>query len=109
MKYGNRKTIIDGIKFDSKAEAERYKELRIMERAGIITDLKCQPKFQLIPTFVKDGKTFRGITYIADFRYTQDGRTVVEDVKGYKTEVYKLKRKLFEFYYSDLKLEEITK
>ena len=109
MKYGNRKTIVDGIKFDSKAEAERYKELRMMERAGNITDLKCQPKFQLIPTFVKDGKTFRGITYIADFCYTQDGRTVVEDVKGYKTEVYKLKRKLFEYYYSDLKLEEIMK
>lgn len=109
MKYGNRKTIVDGIKFDSKAEAERYKELRMMEQSGVITDLKCQPKFQLIPTFVKDGKTFRGITYIADFSYIQDGRTVVEDVKGYKTEVYKLKRKMFEYYYSDLKLEEIMK
>lgn len=109
MKYGNRKTIVDGIKFDSKAEAERYKELRMMEQSGVIADLKCQPKFQLIPTFVKNGKTFRGINYIADFSYTQDGRTVVEDVKGYKTEVYKLKRKMFEFYYSDLTLEEITK
>lgn len=109
MKYGNIKTVVDGIKFDSKAEAERYAELRLLERAGIISELKLQPKFQLIPTFVKNGKTFRGINYIADFMYTENGRKVVEDVKGCRTEVYKLKRKLFEYYYSDLTLEEITR
>ena len=108
MKYGNRKTVVDGIKFDSKAEAERYRELKLMEQAGIITDLQLQPKFPLIPTFRKNGQTFRGITYIADFAYTENGRKVVEDVKGFKTAVYKLKRKLFEYTYQDISLTEVN-
>lgn len=109
MKYGNRKTVVDGIKFDSKAEAERYRELKLMEQAGIITDLQLQPKFPLIPTFRKNGQTFRGITYIADFAYTENGRKVVEDVKGFKTAVYKLKRKLFEYTYQDISLTEVNR
>ena len=109
MKYGNRKTVVDGIKFDSKAEAERYRELKLMEQAGIITDLQLQPKFPLIPTFRKNGQTFRGITYIADFAYTENGRKVVEDVKVFKTAVYKLKRKLFEYTYQDISLTEVNR
>lgn len=109
MKYGNRKTVIDGVAFDSKAEAERYAELKLLERAGIIRDLQLQPKFPLIPTFRKNGKTFRGITYVADFAYTENGRKVVEDVKGFKTEVYKIKRKLFEYTYRDITLTEVQR
>lgn len=109
MKYGNRKTVIDGVTFDSKAEAERYEELKLLERAGIIRDLQLQPKFTLIPTFRKNGKTFRGITYVADFSYIENGQKIVEDVKGFKTDVYKIKRKLFEYTYRDITLTEVQR
>ena len=66
-KYRNRKTIHDGITFDSKGEANRYCELKILERAGEISDLTLQPKFTLQESFKKNGKTHRAITYIADF------------------------------------------
>jgi len=69
-KYRNIKTTVDGIRFDSKREAERYSELKLLERAGIITDLKLQPKFELIPKH--NGN--RALTYIADFSYTEAGR-----------------------------------
>ena len=101
-KYHNKKVEVDGIKFDSKAEARRYQELRLLERAGKIKDLKCQPHFLLQDKFTYKGKTERKVEYIADFsyqEYTDDTkqlvRNVVEDVKGVKTEAYKLKRKWF--------------
>ncbi|MCA0455688.1 MAG: DUF1064 domain-containing protein [Chloroflexi bacterium] len=95
-KYGNRKTTVNGITFDSKAEAARYQELRLLEQAGAISGLTLQPKWQLLPSFKHDGKTERAISYIADFKYMdEDGQWVVEDVKGTRTEAYKIKRKLF--------------
>lgn len=96
-KYGNRKTVVDGIKFDSKVEAERYKELRLMEKAGEIRDLVLQPKFLLQDKFKHKGKTERAVKYIADFKYFDvlRGVYVVEDVKGVETEAFKIKRKLF--------------
>lgn len=94
-KYSAQKTTIDGITFDSKKEAERYAELCLWERSGIISDLVLQPEFVLQPGFVYHGKKERAIKYIADFQYMQDGKTIVEDVKGKKTDVYKLKRKMF--------------
>ncbi len=83
-KYGNRKTVIDGIKFDSKAEAERYKESRLMERAKLIKNLDLQPEFLLQDKFKYNGKTERAVKYIADFKYfdVAKGVYVVEDVKG---------------------------
>lgn len=102
-KYRNRKTIIDGIKFDSKAEARRYVELKLMQDAGHIKDLRLQPKFTLQESYKNNkGKTVRAITYIADFTYFQDGKNVVEDVKGVETKEFKLKKKLFENKYKEI-------
>jgi hypothetical protein len=111
MKYGNKKVIVEGIKFDSKLEAGRYQELRILEWAGEITDLRLQQEFELIPSFRKNGKTYRKTVYKADFTYfdNRTGKNVVEDTKGYRTTVYKLKKKLFEYRYPDLTIKEVTK
>ena len=96
-KYGNRKTIVYGIAFDSRREARRYVELSLLQRAGEIRDLKLQEKFELIPA-VKDerGKVVeRAAYYIADFVYIdKNGQQVVEDAKGARTREYILKRKL---------------
>lgn len=86
---------MNGIRFDSKREANRWAELRILERAGKIQKLKRQVKYLLIPSQYRDGKCIeREATYIADFVYIKDGRLVVEDCKGFRTPEYKLKRKL---------------
>lgn len=96
-KYNNKKVIIDNITFDSKKEARRYKELKLMEKAGLITNLALQPKFLLQDKFKYRNKTYRKIEYIADFSYIrkEDDILVIEDVKGLKTDVYRLKEKLF--------------
>ena len=95
-KYGNRKTTIDGITFDSKREAARYRQLKALEQAGEIADLELQPRFVLLDTFTDShGKRHQAITYVADFQYTEGGRIVVEDAKGVETAVFKIKRKLF--------------
>ena len=92
-KYGNHRTVIDGIRFDSKREAERWCELRLLERAGEIKELQRQVSFELIPA-QKNGKV-KSVKYVADFTYeTRYGKYVVEDAKGVKTEVYKIKKKL---------------
>lgn len=108
-KYHSKKITIDGITFDSKAEAQRYCELKMLERAGKIKDLLLQHKFELQPSFKKNGKTIRAITYVADFVYfdLERMRNVVEDVKGFKTKEYQLKKKLFEYKYPDLTIVEI--
>lgn len=106
-KYNNRKTIIDNIKFDSNAEATRYQFLKILLKTGKIEDLELQPKFLLQPSFKKNGKTIRAINYIADFKYIQDKKIVIEDVKGMETKEFKIKKKLFEYKYPDLELRLI--
>lgn len=96
-KFRSRKTVIDNITFDSKAEGRRYCDLKIMERAGLIRDLELQPGFELLPSFRdKTGTLHRAIKYIADFRYTEvaTGLLIVEDVKGMETREFKIKRKL---------------
>lgn len=100
-KYHAEKTEVDGIIFDSRKEAKRYAELKQMEQAGAINNLKLQPRFLLQEPFMCDGKKERKIEYVADFQYDLGGKTIVEDVKGEKTQVYKLKRKLFLFRYGD--------
>ena len=108
-KYHNKKVKIDNITFDSKLEATRYTELKLLERNGIIKDLQLQPSYELIPTFKKDNKTYKKTSYKADFSYFDNelGKTIIEDTKGFKTDVYTLKKKLFEYQYKDLTIREI--
>lgn len=113
-KYNARKTTVDGIVFASKKEAQRYAVLKVLQKSGVISDLRMQVPFVLIPEqrepeeWVpykkpvngkagrwKPGKTIeRPCVYVADFVYQQDGQTVVEDVKGRRTREYIVKRKL---------------
>ncbi len=108
-KYRSTKAMIDGIVFDSIREGNRYRELKLLEKAGKIKDLSLQHKFELQPSFKKNGTTFRKITYIADFVYFDLERMaiVVEDVKGFRTKEYLLKKKLFEFKFPELTITEI--
>jgi hypothetical protein len=90
-KYGARKVKApDGQVFDSVLEFHRWGMLRLLERAGRISDLKRQVSFELIPK--QDGE--RACNYVADFTYMEDGKLVVEDCKGFRTPEYRLKRKL---------------
>lgn len=89
-KYGNRKTVVDGLTFDSVKEARRWSQLRLLERAGAISGLERQVAYEVIPKC--DGE--RAAVYIVDFRYKEGDRLVCEDVKGVKTDAYRLKRKL---------------
>jgi hypothetical protein len=89
-KYGAKKTVVDGITFDSQAEATRYGVLKIVQASGLITDLRLQVPYQIT---VNGKKVCR---YVADFVYSENGKEVVEDVKGMKTPVYNLKKKLME-------------
>lgn len=94
-KYHNRKVTRDGETFDSVKEYRRFCELRLLERAGAVTDLRRQVKFELIPAQRIDGKVVeRACGYVADFVYMENGRQVVEDTKGMRTQEYRLKRKL---------------
>lgn len=93
-KYRNEKTVVNGITFDSKKEADRYRDLKLLVAAGQIGGLQLQPVFPIVVNGVKICE------YRADFSY-QDagGATVVEDCKGMRTPVYKLKKKLVEAQY----------
>ena len=96
-KYHARKTVVDGIEFDSSREAKRYTKLRDMEEAGKIQGLRLQVPFEILPSFECDGVKYRGMSYIADFVYYSNGRQVVEDCKGFKTPEYKMKKKLMAY------------
>ena len=108
-KYNNVKTVVDGITFDSQKEAKRYNDLKILQRLGHIRNLVLQPRYELQPSFKKGKTYYRKIEYVADFQYfdTHLNKIVVEDVKGMKTDVYKLKKKMFEYQYPDLELKEV--
>lgn len=96
-KYHAKKTVVDGITFDSKREADRYLVLKSMEEDGAIEDLRRQVRYELMPAFDVDGSHYRPVFYVADFVYVdkETGKEVVEDVKGMRTDVYRLKSKLF--------------
>lgn len=104
-KYHARKTVIDGIQFDSAKEAKRFTKLRALEEAGKIKGLRLQVPFELLPSFECDGVKYRGMKYIADFVYVRDGALVVEDCKGVKTPEYKMKKKLMA-YVNHVNIEE---
>jgi len=107
-KYNAKPVEFEGFKFDSKKELKRYQELKMLEKAGKIKDLELQPVFLIQEGFYYRGKAIRQITYRADFEYIdENGNRVVEDVKGFKTDVYKLKKKLFLKKYPDVIFKEI--
>lgn len=107
-KYGNKKTVVDGIMFDSMREASRYRELKLLEKAGKITELQLQVEFVLAPGVQYAGKRpTPPLRYIADFVYFEvvqapkeiapTGKIywhTVEDAKGMRTQVYKIKKHL---------------
>lgn len=105
-KYHAKKTEIDGIVFDSKAEANYYLVLKEKQDKGEISQLELQPKYELIPAFEKNGKKYRKTEYRADFKYFDETlkKWIVTDVKGMETDVFKLKHKLFEY----MNEEELT-
>ena len=124
-KYGNRKAVVDGISFDSKKEAQRYTELKTLEKAGKITGLQLQREFELIPAQrehtneiyekgpkkgrFKPGKLLEcKCSYVADFVYwdLENNCMVVEDAKGMRTKEYIIKRKLMLYKYG-IKIKEV--
>lgn len=111
-KFNAKKITIDGKTFDSKKEASRYSELKLLEKAGQIADLDTQVTFCLIPKQVDDnGRVVeRTCTYKADFVYTENGKRVVEDVKGYKRsnayQLFAIKRKLMLLNYG-IRIKEV--
>lgn len=119
-KYHSRKIVVGGETFDSQKEFRRFHQLRLLECAGRIENLKRQVKYELIPAqyaMLPDRKgklrrscVERSVTYIADFVYSEDGETVVEDVKGYKGgqayAVFTIKRKLM-LHIHGVKVKEI--
>ncbi|ASB52578.1 DUF1064 domain-containing protein [Bacillus velezensis] len=99
-KYGARKTQVDGITFDSRAEAKYYEQLKWYKAFKQIKDFKLQPRFLLQEAFKKNGKTFRKIEYIADFEvHNLDGSIEIIDIKGVETKEFAIKRKLYERLY----------
>lgn len=105
-KYGARKTEYKGVVYDSKWEATRAYQLDMLQRAGKIKDLECQKRFVLLDGYVNNkGEKIRPVSYIADFVYTnvKTGVKYVEDTKSpaTKTEVYRVKKKMFEYKYQD--------
>ena len=106
-KYHAQKTSVGGKTYDSKKEANRAMQLQYMEKAGLIHDLQEQVRFILQDGFVNnEKKTIRPIYYFADFCYEKNGIKIVEDTKGVKTEVYKIKKKLFQYKYPEYKFIE---
>ena len=125
-KYSNRKITRDGMTFDSLKEYRRFRELHLLEQAGEVTDLKRQVEFELIPAQYEEvptGECYKrgerkgepkmkrvclelSVKYIADFVYKRNGKTIVEDTKGFKTKDYILKRKML-LYLHGIKINEI--
>ena len=94
-KYRSKKITADGLTFDSRKEYFRWHELSLLQKAGVVSGLQRQVRYELIPSQRIDGKVVeRPVHYVADFVYQQDGQTIVEDTKGFKTKDYILKRKL---------------
>ena len=109
MKYGNKKTEYDGHKFDSLAERDRYIQLKALEEQGVIQALRLQFPFLIIRGGRwANGRKYPPTKYIADFVYELDGEIIVEDVKGYKTHDYTLKKKLMMERYG-IEIREVKK
>lgn len=107
-KYRNKKIVCDDIKFDSKKEANYYLKLKMLQKTGVIKNLELQKEFILQPSFKLNNKTYRKIAYKADFSYVtdDDDKLHVVDVKGFKTDVYLLKKKMLAYKYG-IEIEEV--
>lgn len=106
-KYGSRKITVDGITFDSRKEYFRWHELSLLAKAGVVSELQRQVKFELIPSQKVDGKVVeRPVHYVADFVYQENGQKIVEDTKGVKTKDYIIKRKLM-LYIHGIRIREV--
>lgn len=109
-KYNAKKTVYDGIKFDSKVEMEYYIHLLNLKNKGIIDKIILQPRYELLEKFTKGTRNYRKMEYVADFEiHFSNGIVIVVDIKGLPTEVAKLKRKLFDYKYRNIKLYWIKK
>lgn len=109
-KYGNRVVIVDGERFDSAGEYARWRELRLLERAGELTDLRRQVPYELVPALHRPGhRTEPALRYVADFVYQEGDRMIAEDFKGYDGEsTWRLKRRLFLWLHPDVELRITT-
>lgn len=108
-KYGAKKTVVDGIKFDSRAEARRFETLKLMQKAGMISDLKRQVVYTLLPgvKYSGDARAKPALRYVADFTYVEGGQLVVDDTKGVITEGFRIKRHLMKHIHNiDLRLSK---
>lgn len=109
-KYNNKKTVVDDIVFDSRDESLYYEALKNMKEKGLIKDFELQPKYLLQEGFVKNGKKYRAITYIADFKVINNNNSFyVVDIKGMLTTEFKIKMKLFNYKYPDIELKLISR
>ena len=106
-KYNSRRVSIDGYAFDSIRESQRYGELKLMEKAGEIVHLEVHPKIELQPAFIYREKQIRAIKYEADFRYFSyiDGVVIYEDLKGYETQMFRLKWKMLLYQFKNSPIE----
>lgn len=105
-KYNSKKIVIDGYTFDSKDEGKYYEMLKDLKAKGKILNFELQPVFILQDRFKKNNRTYRNITYRADFRvYVNEKINYIVDVKGMLTEAFKLKLKLFQYKYPDIELK----
>lgn len=107
-KYNAKPTTVNGVRYDSKSESGRFRQLELLQQAGVISNLKLKPIYELQPSFVDNtGKRQRAVNYEADASYTENGREVVEDVKGFETAAFKIKRKMFLYHYPQYELRII--
>ena len=95
-KYHAKPTVVDGIRFDSKREAARYAELKLLEQAGEIQHLKAHPRYEIVEGYFIGEEWVRPVYYEGDFEYFDGDHFVTEDVKGVETAVFRLKKKLFQ-------------
>ena len=105
-KYNARKSYEDGYTFDSQAEGRRYRELRMLKQAGQIEGLVVHPRYVVWTGRDKTGKAEK-IIYVGDFQYSENGRLIVEDVKGVQTVVFALKAKMFRCAWPDVELRVV--
>ena len=101
-KYHAKKCTVGETTYDSKKEAKRGQELEYLNIIGVIKNLERQVKFELQPAYTNNqGKKIRSISYIADFVYEKNGKKIVEDTKGFRTDKYRIKKKIFEYKYPE--------
>ncbi len=109
-KYNNRKVTVDGRTFDSAMEADYYLTLKQKVEDGILKSFICQPKFKICDEYVRNGKKIKAAFYVLDFQeFYVDGRVEYVDVKGFETDIAKLKRKLLESKHPNIRVKWLTR